>query len=167
MVSHDEHRSAHASDISFYYSTTIQCVERRRKLRENYRMFSASTSLLTFFQPISQINWSKVIRLYFLLNICLIHAEEVHGDERHFNNAAHVFAACSEYIVEVGRVQRSFSSPHSLVQSFHNVTREFSLSSLDHADVCCQFFACLTQNYNQLMSRCHKETCICIVSRQS
>lgn len=49
----------------------------------------------------SQINWSKVIRLYLLLNICLIHAENAQGDHRHFNNASDVFAACSEYIVEV------------------------------------------------------------------
>jgi hypothetical protein len=49
----------------------------------------------------SQINWSKVIRLYLLLNICLIHTEYIHGDDRHFNNASDVFAACSEYIVEV------------------------------------------------------------------
>jgi hypothetical protein len=49
----------------------------------------------------SQTNWSKVIRLYLLLNICLIHAESVHGDYQHFNNASDVFAACSEYIVEV------------------------------------------------------------------
>jgi hypothetical protein len=49
----------------------------------------------------SQINWSKVIRLYLLLNISLIHAENSQGDCRHFNNASDVFAACSEYIVEV------------------------------------------------------------------
>ncbi|CAF3615712.1 unnamed protein product [Rotaria socialis] len=49
----------------------------------------------------SQTNWSKVVRLYLLLNIFLIHAETVHGDHRHFNNASDVFAACSEYIVEV------------------------------------------------------------------
>ncbi|CAF3732668.1 unnamed protein product [Adineta steineri] len=97
---------------------------------------------------VSQTNWSKVIRLYLLLNICLIHAECIHGDYRHFNNASDVFAACSEYIVE----------------SFHNVTRQFSLISLDNADVCCQFFACLTQFYNQLMSKHHKEACICIAA---
>ncbi|CAF1551321.1 unnamed protein product, partial [Adineta ricciae] len=98
--------------------------------------------------PTSQTNWSKVIRLYLLLNIRLIHEESVHGDNRHFNNASDVFAACSEYIVE----------------SFHNVTREFSLPSLDNADVCCQFFACLTQFYNQLMSKHHKEASICIAA---
>ncbi|CAF4339494.1 unnamed protein product, partial [Adineta steineri] len=76
------------------------------------------------------------------------HAECIHGDYRHFNNASDVFAACSEYIVE----------------SFHNVTRQFSLISLDNADVCCQFFACLTQFYNQLMSKHHKEACICIAA---
>ncbi|CAF5005150.1 unnamed protein product, partial [Rotaria socialis] len=65
-----------------------------------------------------------------------------------FNNASDVFAACSEYIVE----------------SFHNVTKQFSLSSLENADVCCQFFACLTQFYNQLMSKHHKEACICIAA---
>ncbi|CAF0771141.1 unnamed protein product [Rotaria sordida] len=97
---------------------------------------------------ISQTNWSKVIRLYLLLNIFLIHSEIIHGDYRHFNNASDVFAACSEYIVE----------------SFHNVTRQFSLASLDNADVCCQFFACLTQFYNQLMSKHHKEACICIAA---
>ncbi|CAF1971934.1 unnamed protein product [Rotaria magnacalcarata] len=96
----------------------------------------------------SQTNWSKVVRLYLLLNIFLIHAETVHGDCRHFNNASDVFAACSEYIVE----------------SFHNVTKQFSLLSLDNADVCCQFFACLTQFYNQLMSKHHKEACICIAA---
>jgi hypothetical protein len=36
---------------------------------------------------------------------------------------------------------------------------------LDNADVCCQFFACLTQFYNQLMSKHHKEACICIVRK--
>jgi len=46
------------------------------------------------------------------------------------------------------------------------VTRQFSLLSLDNADVCCQFFACLTQFYNQLMSKHHKEACICIVRKQ-
>ncbi|CAF4395410.1 unnamed protein product, partial [Rotaria sp. Silwood2] len=97
---------------------------------------------------ISQTIWSKVIRLYFLLNIFLIHSESAYGDYRHFNNASDVFAACSEYIVE----------------SFHNVTRQFSLASLDNADVCCQFFACLTQFYNQLMSKHHKEACICIAA---
>lgn len=51
----------------------------------------------------SQINWSKVIRLYLLLNICLIHDENGRGDHRHFHNASDVFAACSEYIVEVCR----------------------------------------------------------------
>ncbi len=32
-----------------------------------------------------------------------MHAEYVLGDYRHFNNASDVFAACSEYIVEVSR----------------------------------------------------------------
>jgi len=98
--------------------------------------------------PIVQINWSKVIRLYLLLNIFLVHAEKAHGDSRHFKNASTVFAACSEYIVE----------------SFHNVTRDFSLASLDNADVCCQFLACLTQFSTQLMSQYHKETSICIAA---
>lgn len=47
------------------------------------------------------MHWSKVIRLYLLLNICLIHAENQCGDRRHFENASDVFSACSEYIVEV------------------------------------------------------------------
>ena len=37
------------------------------------------------------------------------------------------------------------------------------MASLDNADVCCQFLACLTQFSTQLMSQYHKETSICIV----
>lgn len=67
----------------------------------NIQQIQFDIFLMFFFQPIVQINWSKVIRLYLLLNIFLIHAEKAHGDSRHFKNASTVFAACSEYIVEV------------------------------------------------------------------
>lgn len=33
-----------------------------------------------------------------------MHGENQHGDRRHFNNASDVFAACSEYLVEVNSI---------------------------------------------------------------